>query len=420
MRKVLFDNILATGFILVAFFAFSLIPFDNLDSFNPVSKMMGDFEFSDIAFSNSELRRDTEVDTNITLINLPPAHYGRAAIARQLQIINGCRPAVIGIDAFFRKLKTGTEEELMADMALAQAIDGAENIVLVSELTDFNESTNSFDSLKTSHPVFTAPALTGYANMELEQGAVDNLDFRVSRTVVPFEKAAGTHHNSFAAEICRVYRPAAFEELKKRDLKSEIINYRGNAIGDNRKFATIDWNDLENGNFDTSLIAGKAVLMGFMGTPTLDLSPTVYGEDKFFTPLNPNYVGKAYPDMYGIVVHANILSMYLHGNYINHTPRWFSISAGIFLIFINIIFFSFVSRKFPSWYDVTTKTAQLVELILLSYLVIQSINLFNVKIDLTLGIVGIALAADLLEIYESGVKNIAKLIKNKISTFRKK
>ncbi len=62
----------------------------------------------------------------------------------------------------------------------------------------------------------------------------------------------------------------------------------------------------------------KIVLIGYVGD-RIDIDT---GEDKFFTPLNSKYIGKANRDMYGIVVHANIISTILNGHYIRVMPDW--------------------------------------------------------------------------------------------------
>ena len=68
---------------------------------------------------------------------------------------------------------------------------------------------------------------------------------------------------------------------------------------------------------DLSFIKDKIVLLGFMG---INLNDKTF-EDIFFTPLNERYAGKSFPDMYGVVIQANIISMILNKKYINTMPQ---------------------------------------------------------------------------------------------------
>ena len=61
------------------------------------------------------------------------------------------------------------------------------------------------------------------------------------------------------------------------------------------------------------MVEGKIVLFGYLG----DRLGAPQWEDKFFTPLNESIAGRANPDMYGPVIHANIASMVLNDDYID-------------------------------------------------------------------------------------------------------
>ena len=61
-------------------------------------------------------------------------------------------------------------------------------------------------------------------------------------------------------------------------------------------------------------------------------------KDRYFTPLNEKYSGRSHPDMHGVLVHANIISMIQHADYINEVSevRLYIIA---FLLFLSIFFF---------------------------------------------------------------------------------
>jgi hypothetical protein len=83
-----------------------------------------------------------------------------------------------------------------------------------------------------------------------------------------------------------------------------------------------------------------------------------------------------------------------------------SIVAGVMLCFLNVLLFSLIYRRIPNWYDGTTKLIQFIEATLLLGLIIYVFYLFNYKLNLTLSIICVLLAGDLLEIYYGVLKNL--------------
>ena len=128
-------------------------------------------------------------------------------------------------------------------------------------------------------------------------------------------------------------------------------------------------------------------------------------EDKFITPLNEKYIGRAFPDMYGGVVHANIIAMILNEDYIfylSETQKWV---LAITLLFLNIMIFSWIYKKLPKWYDGLTKLIQLVQLLGFIYVMIYAMDFYSVKLDLNYALIAVALSGDGLEVFYGVVKN---------------
>jgi CHASE2 domain-containing sensor protein len=59
-------------------------------------------------------------------------------------------------------------------------------------------------------------------------------------------------------------------------------------------------------------------------------------EDKFYTPLNKKLAGKSNPDMFGVVVHANIISMILREDYVEQMATWQEVAMAIILCLLNV------------------------------------------------------------------------------------
>ncbi|MES2766597.1 MAG: CHASE2 domain-containing protein [Bacteroidota bacterium] len=397
------DNFLITALVFVLIGALFFIP-ANVDFLNPLGQALGDFELTDLVFSQLRDENSVEADTNIVIVNI--GELDRAEIAQQIEIINSHGPAVIGLDAFFRKEKT---PEL--DGPLEQALLKTNNLVLASKLSKFNEGKKRFDSLELSHPKFTQHSTPGFVNVITD----DEESFRTSREISFKENVGDSAHLSFAAQVVKSFKNDAFKKLEARKNNTEIINFRGNF----RKFYALDVADVFDSTNDLSFLKGKIVLMGFLGEnfekPSL--------EDVFFTPLNEHYAGKSYPDMYGVVIHANVISMALHGGYIDQMPLWLSLFAAFAICFLNVAGLSYIFKNHNRWFGGETMIFQLLETIGLLFLVVMVFSYFRYKLDLTLAMLAVVLSSTVLDIYYSLFKpRIARLrdIDFKKISFKKK
>src|SRR5690606_13240589 len=126
-------------------------------------------------------------------------------------------------------------------------------------------------------------------------------------------------------------------------------------------------------NFTPETIKDKVVIFGYLGAELGDPSWT----DRFYTPLNQVLAGKSNPDMFGVVIHANIVSMILHGEYINSMPDWGEILMGFVLCVLNMALFLKIMYRLPDWYDGITKLIQVIEIFLFTVLMVLVFHWFN-------------------------------------------
>jgi CHASE2 domain-containing sensor protein len=386
LRKGLWSkhHFLSTLFIFAILGLLSSIPIQS-DVLSPVESAFDDFELTDIVFS--KLRPDTlyKADTNIVLVNI--GRLSRAGIAEEIKIINKYKPKVIGIDAAFRFPKN-----LQSDTALVYAMAGVRSLVLVSGIHQFNQESGQYDTLETSHPMFNRHGVTGFANL-----IVENDDYYKScRSFSPKEKVRGQTELAFPVKVAQQYHPEIIKTFLERNNAYEHINYRGDFKGG--AFYALDVADIFDPGMEEvlqELIKDKIVLMGFMGENFQ--SRTL--EDKLYTPLNENYVGKAHPDMYGVVVHANTISMILREEYINESPAVAEILIAIALCFFNVVLFTFIMHHFGDWYDSVTIMLQLMQTCIIMYVVVALFYMFNLKINLTLALAAVLLSSNALELY---------------------
>ena len=394
-----------------------------IEFLNPISDAFSDVELTDIVYSQFDkngnyretINGQTELDSNITLINI--GHLSRGEIADLVSIVNAYNPKVLGLDILFRAPKDTTMDTYLADALL-----NVENLVLACEAKNFNQESleqkygiASFNYVEFSTPQISSTSKNyGFVNIQTEGDASDLYDeFAICRKFIPQARNERRDYTirSFGVEIVNRYKPQALDKLYERNLVSEVINYVGNIeYYPKAHFKTYDFLEVFDGQIDPKHIEGKLVLLGFMGE-TLNQQTD---EDRFFTPLNDKYIGKAHKDMYGVVLHANIISTILKGNYINEMSDGVGIFIGLLISFLVFAIYRPIYYDYKVWYDGVTKLIGIVVV----FLVMTVIGFVFWKYDyeikfhpVFLGIV--LLAGDYLEIYYGLGKNIARKFKRK-------
>ncbi|HEY5692022.1 MAG TPA: CHASE2 domain-containing protein [Cyclobacteriaceae bacterium] len=429
MKRFFIDVILATAF--VFFTLGGIVQITDLrifSAFDPLGQALGDMELTDIAFS--QLRSDPEIDTNIVIVNI--GGLPRRGVAEQIRILNKYNPEVIGMDSFF-DCPMGLRDtincpqliDVMGNVLLANAIDEVENFVLVTNVLQSDSLYNTgivdqYDSLERTDADIRGDAIEGYANLETD--AANQESFKACRSYNPKLKVGNDTIFAFSTQIGKIYAPEKTERFLSRNNYSEIINYRGNILDfygassfAGRYFA-LDWYQVLNEEFLPSLITNKIVLMGYMGD---DFSDTSW-DDKFFTPLNKQYAGKTNPDMYGLVVHANIISMILAEDYIEVMAAWQEWLIAIVVCMLNVALFWLIHHRIPDWFDGITVMLQLIQIILFSFLMIYFFNWYAFKLNLTVTLGALALVGTCFEIYVGVVvKTYETVINSRWFTKRK-
>ncbi len=399
-------TITGTIFVLVVSFLLSFVA-HTVDFFNPMEKAFKDFTLTDVVYrpvvneKTGEVSnfKDRKVSDKIVLVNLGgyDPDSGRYKMAMQLNRINQFSPAVVGIDAFFKKPK-----EPYSDSILADAFRNTKNLVLVSKLDELDSTEENFSTLIRSADIFTKYAQTGFANFIT--GGEDG--YLTTRRFSSHEKVGDKTEWCFTAQILSIYDKKKFEELKSRKRQTEVINYTGNL----EKFARLDFDQVLDSTTDLSFLRGKIVLMGYLGetigTPSL--------EDVFFTPLNAEMAGRSVPDMYGITVHANILSMMLGGYYISQAPSWFDSFLAILICMLNVSIFLYIGHKYRSTSQLMMRIVQIIQGVILTGLLIYLLAEKDMSVEFTVSLAILFLCADLTEIYEGSLHGFIERYRSKI------
>jgi len=169
-----------------------------------------------------------------------------------------------------------------------------------------------------------------------------------------------------------------------------LINYSRQAD----QYFTIDYIGLLAGKVNPTVLQNKIVLVGFT-----DIKPSNI-EDKHFTPLNEKFVGKSIPDMNGVVIHANIISMILEQHYIKKSPAWLN---WFLAVLITWFFMGFVVNYYLNshyWFHLVIKTVQLLVTVVFIYIGILFGKYLNSYISLSAALGGIILSVDVLYFYD--------------------
>ena len=150
------------------------------------------------------------------------------------------------------------------------------------------------------------------------------------------------------------------------------------------------------GNVTPDLFKDKIVIIGYLG----DYLGQSAWEDKFFTPLNKKFGGRANPDMFGPVVHANAVAMILNENYVNEIPDWLKYFIAFLFCLLTVALFSWIDTNFPIWYDALSVIIQIFQIISIMMVIILAFAHLNLKLDLTVTLVAAALVGPCYDIFK--------------------
>jgi len=173
-------------------------------------------------------------DVPIVLVDIKD--FGRAEIARVLDLVNQCSPSVIGVYLVFEESKTDEE-----DTILVSAIKNSEKVILLANIVDSNIVTSHSKFLKVSKD-FGVPTYMADENY-------------VVRAVVPISEYQGRSYGNFSFLLALNHSPEIMFE------KSKTF-----ALGSSRRVSfTKTYDDfivLESQHINCELIKEKIVILG--------------------------------------------------------------------------------------------------------------------------------------------------------------
>jgi CHASE2 domain-containing sensor protein len=202
-----------------------------------------------------------------------------------------------------------------------------------------------------------------------------------------------------------VFSPEAVKKIKNRNNQMELINYYGNSeyylnysAGEFDKYFK---------NNQLGFFKAKIVLLGYFAT--ISDSSTGRTEDMFFSPMNQRPKGRSFPDIYGVVIHANILSMIINqDDYITMFPVWVSFLLGACISFLTNALLLYIFKRYKHPYHIWFFISQILLIILVVYLFIKIYDWFQVKMALLPIVLAIVLSVELFDLYKIVAKYFNK------------
>ena len=324
--------------------------------------------------------QNTPLDSNIVVINIGNAD--REGIALMIDKVASFKPKVMGLDVTFNGAR-----DPIKDSILRETIRRNKNLVLAAKYL-----VDSTDKLIAAENFFLKDGSQyGYVNFP-------NDDKETVRAYHPFKKDDKDKQlilPSFSSTLVKLYDSTAYKKIEEKADKRLIINYTRTVTDRKKQYFLIEGEDLLIQDIDSSVIDGKIALLAYVNIEPTDI------DDKKFTPMNEKFAGKSWPDMNGIFVHANIISMVLEKNYIKKVPLWGNLLLAILVCWLHMSFFIHYYLESHIWFHLAAKIAQVLSALFFVWLGIYLYDKYRLKVDMKMSLIVIVLAVDVIYFYEA-------------------
>ncbi|MTE28245.1 CHASE2 domain-containing protein [Winogradskyella ouciana] len=352
--------------------------FVNLSILDPFEKAFKDFKFTDMYYS--ERINKAQRNNKIVIVNIK--HADRFQIAEVINKISESRPRVIGLDIIFEDRKME-----FSDSLLKAAISSKDNIVTAY----FHEN----DSIVNNHKYF---------QFNDEDKGYINLDLKGQNTVIrDFLGVKGKDNKEFAFSTQLALKAGYIDEAYAlKEFKVPIpINY----IGNKDVFLSFDFEKVLSSQ-QIPAFKDAVVILGYLG----DENVAYDIEDKHFTPLNEEWVGRAVPDTFGVIIHANILNMLSKQNLLYRISKFTTYLLSFVVCFFTIFFSMKLYVKNGFVFDLSEKIIQLLLSVILVYLALLLLQA-NIYLSVVPMILLSVLGIEMIDYYEHLVKYLNKKFK---------
>ena len=369
------DTLFATLWVFLFIFILGSIPL-NLGVINPIKLSLKDFDSNDMSYSKLGKAENTPPDKNIVVVNI--GYLDREGLSLLIDKVASFNPKVMALDITFDGPKDPYQDSL-----LSETFRKNKNLIVGYTLQfKGKEADTAYAKDKFFEKV------NEYAFVNFFQD-----DISTFRYVEPFyEDYAKKKYKSFSAAAIEAFDADAFQKFEKKGEHKLLINYSRRST----HYLNVNFDDLMSyDESDSSIFKNKIVLCGYVNEDPNDIT------DKKFTPMNDRFYGKSVPDMNGVYVHANIISMALEKNYVKKLPSWANVLIAIVICWLHMSFFIHYYLESHIWFHLAAKIAQVLSAIFFVWLGIYLYDKYRLKVDLKLSLLVIVMAVDVIYFYEA-------------------
>lgn len=254
-------------------------------------------------------------DTQIVVVDI--ARMGRGELSQLLLRLAEAQPRFIGIDAVFPELYASPVDTPWAQVLCSVAVRLP--VCLVSTL-DLSYPMAKAPKRSISHAYFTQCVEQAFANLIFHDSIA-----RTVRECLLYTITADDTALSLGARTALAIDPKLRDTLFK--LPPQLpLRYQGGLP----HFYFLSGEEVIRDSIPLPWLRNKVCLLGVADPLRLTM------EDIFFSPLNDAFLRRSLPDMYGVLIHANIAAMLVKRSFFTElSPIWM-----IPLIFLSYIVLS--------------------------------------------------------------------------------
>ncbi len=371
-KKLWLESLFITILNIIVLYIFYLMLNISFKPLNYIVNTIADINLNDLYFSNVA---NNTVDTNIVIVNVED--LDRRGIAELIDKLSQGNPAAIGLDVFFSKHLETPDDSLLAATLLKHR-----NIIV-------NSAPFSDKKIPDTNFWILPEVCYGHAGILSDENKTETV-----REFEPFLSGTTPAVWSFATRLVEKVKPEKVNQLIKRDNATEKINY----IGSLDAFMLLHYSEIiEMTPADLDMLNGKILLLGYCGDP---LQKLTCFNDIFYTPVGFNLSVNRHPDMYGIVIHANIVSMIMNNHYISNVQEVIVYVISFILIFLHVLMFTWLYLKTQILFQGLSLLIQCISLTLVLWLAFLLFSKYSLYFPTAVLLASIALIPNVINIYE--------------------
>lgn len=313
-RKLLIKDTILCNLLSLFLVAILSIVIVNISFFNPFVKVIKDFSFLDVYYAEN-LGSNPTINPDIILINIE--HRDRFEIAQLLEEVIKQEPKIVGTDLLFKE-----EKEPFSDSLLANNLKNEK--IVQAYIIENNETIYNHSTFRNNNEGFV------------------NLNFINQESVIRNFTGIYEKDNTQLAWNTKIAKLVIGDSVwKERNYDKHL---KGNTpityLGNYTSFLHFGFDEFLLSS-NKEILKEKIVLLGYLGDPTGNIYDV---EDKHFTPLNKVTAGKSIPDMFGLVVHANIINMLLKNDFLYRISNFWIGVITLFCNFFLIMYFIILDK----------------------------------------------------------------------------